>query len=995
MATTFRTPGVYIQEIPKFPPSVVPVETAIPCFIGYTEKAKKTADDDLIGKAQKIFGPEEYLLYYGGPDDSIELNVKIEERVNQATDVLERTIVPVQPQPSALKYMMAYCVRMFFANGGGPCYIISVGKYSENPIDKDELGTKPDGTGGLDILEKEDEPTLIVFPDLQGLGTDSQFYAVYQAALSQCNKLKDRFTIIDTRGDAQDAPKNLRDTLSSDYYNYGAVYYPFLETVLNYTYKDENVSIEHTSERTLATTNALRILQGFTRELDSNQSSLSNARARLLNLAGKFNPLADDDSKLTLKRPELQNLLQELKVIVDDAKAEGNAVKDLANAVKEAVDDNALKAEIDGLVTGALQDAINAFSAPTDYPADINNQIAAVTAANPDVKAIATATRDIVDGVTSNDLLPNLANAIDDLITPLGNATDATTGTIKGEVDQVVNTEYPAALANFENTEKKSLKDKIEEIRAPGTDASGLGGDLKTEIDALVAKVRGDLFDAVKKLIPKATQAQNVDSSIETAKNELNSLITIEAGSGLETLLSDLTTDGTEAVDPAVTSNDIKTIADDTSTKLTELEAILDDILARAEELAANIITIFQPSQGKVQESFDTVTALRGGLETNETAIKNLDLEVNGFSDNVVDVKASELGTETNSFISQLDGVVEKIGNLEDSAGTASGALSDTEDPGSATRNQITNALNPIAGAKTAISTLKSDLETNRDNLAGAGNTGARRTAAGQIVTTIENTNLQNQIRALLNSEQALTRALENAQSKDEDGHLNGKKLSDDEIKKANNQIYNEIKAAIQNDVRVKLPPSSTMAGIYARVDNDRGVWKAPANVAVQSVVGPTVKVNNDIQDGLNVDPEGGKSINVIRAFAGQGTLVWGSRTLDGNDNEWRFVPVRRFFIFAEESIKKATRQFVFEPNDARTWIKVKAMIENFLTLQWRAGALAGPAPVAAFYVKVGLGETMSNIDILEGRMNVEIGMAVVRPAEFIILKFSHKMQEA
>ncbi len=96
-----------------------------------------------------------------------------------------------------------------------------------------------------------------------------------------------------------------------------------------------------------------------------------------------------------------------------------------------------------------------------------------------------------------------------------------------------------------------------------------------------------------------------------------------------------------------------------------------------------------------------------------------------------------------------------------------------------------------------------------------------------------------------------------------------------------------------------------------------------------------------------------------------------------------------------EESVKKATSQFVFEPNDANTWVKVRAMIENFLTLQWRAGALAGAKPEHAFYVRVGLNQTMTQLDILEGRMIVEIGMAVVRPAEFIVLRFMHKMQES
>jgi phage tail sheath protein FI len=189
------------------------------------------------------------------------------------------------------------------------------------------------------------------------------------------------------------------------------------------------------------------------------------------------------------------------------------------------------------------------------------------------------------------------------------------------------------------------------------------------------------------------------------------------------------------------------------------------------------------------------------------------------------------------------------------------------------------------------------------------------------------------------------------------------------------------------------IPPSGTIAGIYTQVDNTRGVWKAPANVSVTSIIGPAVKIDNKEQEELNVDTTG-KSINAIRSFTGKGTLVWGARTLAGNDNEWRYVPVRRFFIMVEESVKKATEPFVFENNDANTWMKVKVMIENFLTLQWRAGALQGAKTEDAFFVHVGLNETMTQDDILNGRMIVEIGMAVVRPAEFIILRFSHKMME-
>jgi phage tail sheath protein FI len=211
---------------------------------------------------------------------------------------------------------------------------------------------------------------------------------------------------------------------------------------------------------------------------------------------------------------------------------------------------------------------------------------------------------------------------------------------------------------------------------------------------------------------------------------------------------------------------------------------------------------------------------------------------------------------------------------------------------------------------------------------------------------------------------------------------------------KYNPGLYRQIVAKI-NDFTVTLPPCGAMAGIYASVDRDRGVWKAPANVSVNAISGPTITITAAEQELLNIDAGSGKSINAIRTFTGKGSLVWGSRTLAGNDNEWRYVPVRRLFIFAEESIKKATEFVVFEPNDKKTWERTKGTITNFLTNLWRDGALAGAVPKDAFFVKVGLGETMTAQDILEGKLIIQVGMAAVRPAEFIILQFMHKLQES
>lgn len=214
-------------------------------------------------------------------------------------------------------------------------------------------------------------------------------------------------------------------------------------------------------------------------------------------------------------------------------------------------------------------------------------------------------------------------------------------------------------------------------------------------------------------------------------------------------------------------------------------------------------------------------------------------------------------------------------------------------------------------------------------------------------------------------------------------------------LKQNDSALYKQVKQHIM-DIPMVLPAAPAIAGVYASMDRSRGVWKAPANTNLNSVINPTVTITNNEQDNLNVDTNRGISINTIRSFPGRGpAIVWGARTLMGNDNEWRYVSARRFFNMVEESVKQSTTWVVFEPNDVNTWVKVQAMIENFLTNLWRAGALQGAKPEHAYYVSVGLNKTMTSLDILEGRLIVEIGMAAVRPAEFIIVRVSHKLVQA
>lgn len=196
--------------------------------------------------------------------------------------------------------------------------------------------------------------------------------------------------------------------------------------------------------------------------------------------------------------------------------------------------------------------------------------------------------------------------------------------------------------------------------------------------------------------------------------------------------------------------------------------------------------------------------------------------------------------------------------------------------------------------------------------------------------------------------------------------------------------VYAQIVAATLADANI-LPPSGAMAGVYTMNDYTYGVWQAPANVTIDDAVDLTINLTEDQQAGLNVDALSGKSINAIRFFNGQGILVWGARTLAGNSQDWRYVNVRRTATFIEQSIKQAMQPYAFAPNNTSTWTTIAGMVNGFLTSVWQQGGLMGARPSDAFQVNVGF-STMTQDDILNGILRVTVLVAIVHPAEFMVI---------
>lgn len=186
------------------------------------------------------------------------------------------------------------------------------------------------------------------------------------------------------------------------------------------------------------------------------------------------------------------------------------------------------------------------------------------------------------------------------------------------------------------------------------------------------------------------------------------------------------------------------------------------------------------------------------------------------------------------------------------------------------------------------------------------------------------------------------------------------------------------------------IPPSATVIGLFHANDLQRGVWKLPSHTQIKEVQSLAAEINDERQESLNIDRNAGKSINVIRRFPGKGTVLWGGRTLAGNDAEWRYISVGRTHGFIKASLHRYLAAQHFAANNATTWAAIHQSFNQFLLTLWRAGGLAGNKQEEAFYVNCGLNETMDSEDIDAGRLTIQIGLAFTRPAEFTSLRIQH-----
>jgi len=241
----YKTPGVYIEEISLLPPSVAQVETAIPGFVGYTEQAINHKGESLQGEAVRVKSMAEYRAYFGGPVAQ-PFMVKLADTAPFAVESVSL--------PSAVKpYRLYQSLEIYFANGGGPCYIISVGDYDVNsaPPSLDNVDDYQELKAGLDTLRKVDEVTLLVIPEADRLA-QADYHTLCQDMLVQAGELQDRFAVLNVRSDNGETVADFRNGIGTSYLNYGAAYYPYLNTILSYHSANSSITFEQATTSNLA-----------------------------------------------------------------------------------------------------------------------------------------------------------------------------------------------------------------------------------------------------------------------------------------------------------------------------------------------------------------------------------------------------------------------------------------------------------------------------------------------------------------------------------------------------------------------------------------------------------------------------------------------------------------------------------------------------------------------------------------------------------------------
>ena len=973
----YATPGVYIEEITTLAPSVVAVETAIPAFIGYTETAIDSGGKDLKLVPTRITSLLEYQAYFGGDFVPAAYRVVLDTTAGNAVGAVSPRSAP----DAERQYRLFSCVRHYYANGGGPCFIVSVGSYTDSP----DVGTATTGLlGGLTSVAPVDDPTLLVFPDGVSLGVD-KMGALQVAALAQCETLQDRFVIMDLCHGDQPASLSLdpiadfRQNVGTNSLKYGAAYYPWVRTI--YTpdvhFRQLNLvtpalaAIPNSVIDNLTGDPVLDALPGTVRAADGIVSTVVGA----VNVGAMTSPGA-----LSLNRDTFQQLTDQFATLLDSLRQ-----------LPATATDPTVQQRFSNLLVlpRALALALRTLDTQSVSSIAISASTAAVTTAS--AHGFTTGQSVTVAGADQTEyngtFKITVTGASTFTYTVTGTPATPATGTITVSATQSVSGITLAAGTATVTTASAHGFTTGQSVTIAGATQTEYNGTFKitvTGASTFTYTVTGTPATPATGTIT-VSAAQSVSSIAVSAST---ATVTTATPHGFTTGQS-VTIGG---ANQAEYNGTFKIV-------VTSPNTFTYTATGRPATPATGTITLQAvPSISSITRSGGTATvttATPHGFTTGQS------LTIAGATQTEYNGTFTITVTGTSTFTYTVSGTP---------ATPATGTITARALPTPATLSLAIIQLRQDTDLRATVSGLVA-FEKNVDVMSAVSATRAATDVAtdyasfngsdwikpnGNVGVIPANTDAfkgANLRETALNAGVALRSFFEPLAA----AVLSLFSAADFLAGEAENQLFagHPVFSDILNKVSqtmVLLPPSGAIAGVYAAVDRTRGVWKAPANISLADVSGVAVKVNDQIQADLNVTSTG-KSVNAIRAFAGMGCLVWGARTLAGNDNEWRYVPVRRFFNMAEESIKKATEPFVFEPNDRGTWVRVRAMIENFLTVQWRQGALAGAVPAQAFFVKVGLGETMTAQDILEGQMIVEVGMAVVRPAEFIILRFAHKMQ--